>query len=190
MKKTVLNIPPSHRDYAMTLGAFYDKEIGCWCVLGDVPTELLDYIDSAPRQRDYVADRVPACPKCGCGMKLRTGQGYDPFWGCSNYPRCKEKVQLDEFDASSPTKASDFFHAVPASLPVHVPDERGGEPLSVKEEAQRLVNLAIDLLGSEPAASRWFKKEKITLGGKRPIDLIVTLDGCASVEKLLRDALN
>lgn len=75
-------------------------------------------------------------------------------------------------------------------LKFYVPDERSGESLSVKKEAQRLVNLAVDLLGSEPAASGWFKKEKITLGGKRPIDLIVTLDGCASVQKLLRDALN
>lgn len=39
------------------------------------------------------ADRIPACPKCGKTMVLRTvkrGQNSgERFWGCSAYPECK-----------------------------------------------------------------------------------------------------
>jgi restriction system protein len=38
--------------------------------------------------------RTPTCPQCGKKMKLRKveGAGARPFWGCSQYPRCKAKL--------------------------------------------------------------------------------------------------
>jgi hypothetical protein len=43
-----------------------------------------------------VAEQVPHCPSCGVPMVLRTarrgGSAGNQFWGCSNYPRCRETV--------------------------------------------------------------------------------------------------
>lgn len=36
--------------------------------------------------------KEPTCPDCGATMTLRKpkpGQTWQPFYGCSNYPRCK-----------------------------------------------------------------------------------------------------
>lgn len=39
-------------------------------------------------------DRTPICPKCGTPMVLRTSnkgdRKGDQFWGCGNYPKCRE----------------------------------------------------------------------------------------------------
>ena len=39
------------------------------------------------------SDQIPACPKCGKPMVLRTAKtgknAGKPFWGCSAYPDCK-----------------------------------------------------------------------------------------------------
>lgn len=36
---------------------------------------------------------VPSCPTCGTKMRLITGrEGKRDFWGCKNYPRCKQKL--------------------------------------------------------------------------------------------------
>ena len=41
-------------------------------------------------------DAPPACPKCGVPMALRTAQRGDnrgsSFWGCVNYPRCRQVI--------------------------------------------------------------------------------------------------
>ena len=42
-------------------------------------------------------DGIPACPKCGTPMVLRTAkkgeQAGEKFWGCQNYPKCRETVK-------------------------------------------------------------------------------------------------
>lgn len=44
-------------------------------------------------------DNVMMCPKCGSPMKVRTARtgkyAGKEFWGCSNYPRCKEIVNIE-----------------------------------------------------------------------------------------------
>jgi four helix bundle suffix protein len=44
------------------------------------------------------SDRIPACPRCGKPMVLRTARGGrnsgQQFWGCSVYPDCKGVVKL------------------------------------------------------------------------------------------------
>ena len=43
-------------------------------------------------------DRIPACPKCGKPMVLRTAKSGknvgQQFWGCSAYPDCKGVVKV------------------------------------------------------------------------------------------------
>jgi len=44
------------------------------------------------------SDKIPSCPDCGGTMVLRTaktgGNKGNPFWGCSNYPKCKGIVRV------------------------------------------------------------------------------------------------
>lgn len=41
----------------------------------------------------------PACPDCGARMVLRRpgpGKNWKPFWGCSQYPICTGKRQIND----------------------------------------------------------------------------------------------
>jgi len=41
----------------------------------------------------------PCCPDCGARMILRRPhpwQDWKPFWGCSQFPDCKGKRQIEE----------------------------------------------------------------------------------------------
>ncbi|MBI2440357.1 MAG: topoisomerase DNA-binding C4 zinc finger domain-containing protein [Lentisphaerae bacterium] len=44
------------------------------------------------------SNRIPACPRCGKPMVLRTAKSGEQsgqlFWGCSAYPACKGLVKL------------------------------------------------------------------------------------------------
>jgi len=45
--------------------------------------------------RQYTIDNPPLCRKHGVGMVLRTArQTGEKFWGCPNYPQCKEIIKL------------------------------------------------------------------------------------------------
>ncbi|MHB8117101.1 MAG: restriction endonuclease, partial [Acidithiobacillus ferrivorans] len=35
---------------------------------------------------------TPTCAKCGVKMVLK--KGYSEFWGCPNYPRCRETIRI------------------------------------------------------------------------------------------------
>ncbi len=40
---------------------------------------------------------VPYCDECGAQMKLRTpdsNQDWEPFWGCTRYPKCKGSINI------------------------------------------------------------------------------------------------
>jgi len=58
----------------------------------------MDLADSAVRllsreQLEALLDEsVRHCPKCEAPMVLRTGN-FEPFWGCSRYPRCRGKIK-------------------------------------------------------------------------------------------------
>jgi ssDNA-binding Zn-finger/Zn-ribbon topoisomerase 1 len=48
-------------------------------------------VDSKPK----VESGAEICPECGAGMLLRTNRITEvPFWGCSNYPRCKGSMSV------------------------------------------------------------------------------------------------
>jgi very-short-patch-repair endonuclease len=75
-----------------------------------VPQELRSQIEQAlssnlgtserPQTQPAVAKRSgpPNCPKCGVPMVSRTSQRGDRagqrFWGCANYPQCREIVDI------------------------------------------------------------------------------------------------
>ena len=35
------------------------------------------------------------CPKCGMPMRRKAGRGYDPFFSCTEYPKCKGSRSID-----------------------------------------------------------------------------------------------
>ena len=37
---------------------------------------------------------TPTCPSCGIKMVRRPPKGGPPFWGCTNYPRCRATLQI------------------------------------------------------------------------------------------------
>jgi hypothetical protein len=66
----------------------------------------------------------------------------------------------------------------PASLPRFTPE------LVAKRDHIRFT--AEKLLGSRPAAQRWFGTVSVhILSGKTPLDVMTTIDGCAKVEQFL-----
>ena len=61
------------------------------------PPEQLTRSDGSADRTDR-ARLIPACPKCGKPMALRTAQkGKNPgkqFWGCTGYPECKNIAEI------------------------------------------------------------------------------------------------
>ena len=67
------------------------------------PQHIADLVRQAISGRAIPAKAVanqaetPICPKCGLPMVLRTAKKGDQkgqeFWGCKNYPKCRETVQ-------------------------------------------------------------------------------------------------
>lgn len=67
---------------------------------------LLAYIHQLPQEaQDRLAEvcfagdyTTPSCPSCGVKMVMRTaqkgGNAGSQFWGCPNYPRCKQTFQV------------------------------------------------------------------------------------------------
>ena len=66
------------------------------------PQQIADQVRSAStgragiRMADVKQEGIPICPKCDSQMVLRTakkgGQQGEKFWGCSNYPKCRETL--------------------------------------------------------------------------------------------------
>ena len=54
-------------------------------------SEHISNIREAERKRNIIIENG-VCPKCGGQLKERNGK-YGPFYGCSNYPRCKFTVR-------------------------------------------------------------------------------------------------
>lgn len=48
----------------------------------------------ALQPKDRGLDARPTCPKCGVPMVVRSGP-YGKFYGCPNFPRCREKCRID-----------------------------------------------------------------------------------------------
>lgn len=47
-------------------GAYFDRNVGRWVVVGEVPAELESYVEKAKRVRKYVAEKTPQCELCRC----------------------------------------------------------------------------------------------------------------------------
>jgi len=61
-------------------------------VCGDFVGDAVAMIDQPIR-----TNPAPYCPECGGRMVLRrprSGQPWEPFWGCTDYPDCRGTRQI------------------------------------------------------------------------------------------------
>ncbi|MCS0583392.1 MbcA/ParS/Xre antitoxin family protein [Massilia pinisoli] len=85
------------------------------------------------------------------------------------------------------TKLADITDALverilPNDQPVH--PKIPAEVLARRDEIR---NAALEKLGSPQQAKKWLEGPKVSLQGRRPVDLLGTLEGCDQVQKMLDD---
>jgi uncharacterized protein (DUF2384 family) len=85
------------------------------------------------------------------------------------------------------TKLTDITDVIvermlPSDQPVHTKI-----PAEVLARRDEIRNAALETLGSPQQAKRWLEGPKVTLQGRRPVDLLGTLEGCEQVQKMLDD---
>lgn len=63
-----------------------------------LPTDERDSLLAFATEGDYT---TPTCPTCGVKMKAIEGKAGRPnFWGCRNYPRCRQKLGMRRTQAA------------------------------------------------------------------------------------------
>ncbi len=185
MEKTILEISPAIAAFASTHGAVQDPISKQWYVIGDVPLELLGFV---PKQiRRAVPEFGPVCPKCGSHTvkRYRKSDG-DGFWGCCRYPTCKG---TSTWECTATEQLADIAERVVVREKAEEPSRsacsnRTATP-TLKEYWGNVVKEASDRLGGPHAAERWLQTPKVAFGGKKPIELMRTEEGCQQVEVLL-----
>jgi len=79
------------------LGVLLRQRVG----LGDAQAGVCQ----GPIERVAAETGIPACPKCGSSMVLRTAKRGSKigsqFWGCPNYPRCRGVRQYESVSQSA-----------------------------------------------------------------------------------------
>jgi hypothetical protein len=159
-------------------GAYFDKSQRAWFVDGDVPGPLIAYVVKAERKRDYFAEQIPQCKVCGSQMALRKNRTSGAvFWGCSSL----------SCDGTRP-----YGDVDPTLINRSGAGQDSGERTPLfedKELATEIIAHAVELFGSEAAASAWLKASKVGLRnhGHTPLEAIRTLSGCEVTARLLRE---
>jgi hypothetical protein len=199
MARIVLDVSPDTMLYAKTHGAKYDASNRQWYVDDEVPPELANLV---PHKANPTFEEVaPACPKCQAStIKRRNGKTGAYFWGCSRYRAdgqgCKGYIDYEEWLAKQledkPGRVTDFLEEkgaqpkVSHSEPVQAKAAISGDDPRVLRWAQ-ITELASRECGGTAQAGRWLNTPKIALRQKTPIEMMTTEEGCAAVERLLRD---
>lgn len=177
-KRSELNITSAVKAMAESHGAYFDKSQRTWFVDGDVPGPLYAYVVKEERKRDYFAEQVPQCKVCGSQMALRKNRTSGAnFWGCSILS-CRGTRPYEDVEPTAVNRG----RAGGASR------ERTPQ-FEDKESAAEIIAHAVELFGSEAAASAWLKAPKVGLRnhGHTPLQAIQTLEGCVITVRLLSE---
>lgn len=167
-----------------------------WYYEGILPFELEDFVCKAPPLDVGEHTRAPQCPVCGGQTKLRLNKKKnDEFWGCLSYPGCRGTInaqqQLDIEDLSTNTSAGVVIKKPIVKMEIGYPKNYLGQKqkenpqLNCNPDVLKLIELAINTIGSVGAVEKWMATPKIALKGKRPIDVIYTLGGRKIIRELL-----
>ncbi len=175
-ERTLLEITDAIREMAEQNGAYHDKKLNEWFVDGEVPDALVSFVVKEKRRRDYVAETVPQCRRCGTHMTLRnnstTGKAY---WICASV-RCGDIRSLEDVGVELKSETGQPEQSAAASV-----------QFQDKVRAARIIARAIELFRDEPKAMAWLESPKVGLRnhGDIPLVAIKTLGGCAITERLL-----
>jgi hypothetical protein len=177
-KRSELNITSAVKAMAESHGAYFDKSQRTWFVDDDVPGPLIAYVVKEKRKRDYFAEQVPQCEVCGSQMALRKNRTSGVvFLGCSILS-CRGTRPYEDV-------ASTLVNRGRAG---GVSRERTSQ-FEDKDLATEIIAHAVELFGSEAAASPWLKAPKVGLRnhGNTPLEAIRTLEGCVITARLLSE---
>lgn len=183
MNKTFLEIPASMSAYAKGHGAQFDYRLRQWFVVGDVPAALTDFLPAIRRTRTNEVG--PSCPKCGSHtvMKYRKSDG-NGFWSCARYPSCRGAVEWTEGGAKPVAEvALRTLTAGEGEVKFDAREtERKRTAGALRIRWTQIIADAAEVLGSPEATELWLTSPSQSLTGKKPVELMDTLDGCARVE--------
>jgi ssDNA-binding Zn-finger/Zn-ribbon topoisomerase 1 len=184
MEKIFLEIPDAMLAYAAAYGAVMDAQSKRWYVVGGVPIELLNFVPKPVRGAP--PESHPDCPKCGSNMKKRYNRrDGGAFWGCTRYPQCTGTV---DWKYEMPPYLAEGLKPILAAQGGNSPEPKGSNFLDIallKPSMERVVTLAAEKLGGTKAARRWLDTPKVALQGKKPLELMGSVEGCQQVEQLL-----
>jgi hypothetical protein len=96
----LLRIPVRANYNTSELGALFRQALELRRKLDNPePGIIAEPLTNATTPKAVPANQPPLCPKCGTPLTMRkstrgpnTGQ---KFWGCTNYPRCREVIPID-----------------------------------------------------------------------------------------------
>ncbi len=177
----ILQVPDRMEDYAARHGAQYDVSNKRWYVIGEVP-EGLESFGPASLTRQPLYESSPICPLCGASMVMRySGNGGDPFWGCSRFPKCKGKV---EWEPSLPKSIGTTINMVDET-PEQLQRKSASAHELLKRRWEELVALIYVRMGTT-AGEKWLFSPHPDLHGKTPAQTMLTWAGGKKVEQLIK----
>lgn len=192
LTRTELIVPSEMGPYAKKHGATFDQVSARYFVIGEVPSELVNFL---PRERREKAHIQP--PTCRCGLHTRlitnTKSG-SWFYGCSNYPHCRQTVDyekhLRDIGSSGDMSAVSALSKEPEpkrSRGKALVSEtvKSGYPIEYQSEMADLVRVGVEVLGSQTQLLKWLSGPKVSLEGQAPTELMKTVEGCRKVKSVL-----
>ena len=190
--RTELIVPSEMGPYAKKHGAIFDRVRARYFVIGEVPSELVNFLPRERREREHI--QPPTC-RCGLHTRLITNtKNGSWFYGCSNYPHCRQTVDYEKHLRN--IGRSGDMSAVSALSKEPQPDRskgealvsetvKGGYPIDYQSEMADLVRVGVEVLGSQTQLLKWLSGRKVSLDGQAPTELVRTVEGCRKVKSLL-----
>lgn len=180
MAKFLLNIPAAMYEFSRLNGAQFKKDIG-WYYIGDfVPFELEDFVVKQDRQQSMW---IRQCPKCGSQMKLRESKTGNIFWGCMSFPSClgtreiepEDENHLKQFGSLITNRKKNSDHRTSMK--------------SMPESKAWIAEKLLVALGNPEKIEKWLTTSKVSLGGRKPIELLGSKEGCEIVARMLEQLI-
>ncbi len=147
-------------------------------------------IEADRRIREKTYKHAMFCSICGSSMVLRRNKlTCEEFYGCSRYPACNGTDQIEY----KPEEKTGFFNPVESLTkrshdhprqPQHTSHRASDE---LNRRWKEIVLLAEQKCGSSSQAAIWIETPKISFRGRKPMDLLGTLEGCDLVESMLNE---
>ena len=147
-------------------------------------------IEADRKIREKTYKHAMFCSICGSSMVLRRNKlTREEFYGCSRYPACNGTDQIEY----KPEEKTGFLNPVESLTkrshdqprqPQHT-SHRGSDELN--RRWKEIVLLAEQKCGSSSQAAIWLETPKISFRGRKPMDLLGTLEGCDRVESMLNE---